>query len=281
MSDAMAAIEFVEVELQRLGTMKTPHYWRGESSVVWCDGGKLVGVFATDAQRAQDVAATIAVGQHLAASCHGWTLFVDARRFGGDAGAFTATLRGSTELMWRWSAQNERAVLLLPHDWTATWWLGLTKITSWGGMRVELIADVEAAFDRAGVTPEVGEALAVLRTRLQSEVQLGRNLEELLRRSPGLSIDEASRDLGWSPRTLQRALAQRRSTFLEVRSRVRRELAAELLRRSDDKLASVARSVGFSSRSHFVRWFREETGQTPSAYRARAGGQPIAASEGD
>jgi len=60
---------------------------------------------------------------------------------------------------------------------------------------------------------------------------------------------------------------QEQQTFLGVRSRVRLELATAALAETDATIDSVAARVGFNSRSHFVRWFSGETGETPSAYR--------------
>jgi AraC family transcriptional regulator len=49
--------------------------------------------------------------------------------------------------------------------------------------------------------------------------------------------------------------------------RLRLDWAALELVRSDDSLATVALAAGFADQSHFTRFFKRHTGQTPNAYR--------------
>jgi two-component system response regulator YesN len=50
-------------------------------------------------------------------------------------------------------------------------------------------------------------------------------------------------------------------------TRVRVEVAKDLLERTDEKLATVAAHVGFFDASHLARVFRKSTGRSPRAYR--------------
>jgi AraC family transcriptional regulator len=45
------------------------------------------------------------------------------------------------------------------------------------------------------------------------------------------------------------------------------ELARDLLRSTDQRLADIARSAGFATQSHFTAVFRQHCRTTPKAYR--------------
>ena len=51
--------------------------------------------------------------------------------------------------------------------------------------------------------------------------------------------------------------------------RRRVETARNMLLHSDYSYAQIAVSLGFSSQSHFIRVFREQTGMTPAQYRRK------------
>jgi AraC-like DNA-binding protein len=78
----------------------------------------------------------------------------------------------------------------------------------------------------------------------------------------------AARALGRSPRSLQRDLAARATTFARELTRARLAAAQRLMRASDDKLAAIAAAIGCGSMSTFNQLFRRELGVTPSAWRA-------------
>lgn len=66
-------------------------------------------------------------------------------------------------------------------------------------------------------------------------------------------------------RTISRAMGER---AIDVTNATRLELAATLLRTSDDSIARVALRVGFSGLSHFYRLFKQRFGVTPGRYRS-------------
>jgi AraC-like DNA-binding protein len=90
----------------------------------------------------------------------------------------------------------------------------------------------------------------------------------------GASLASASRKLGCSSRALQRALEHANTSFRAELSDARLNLASDLLRHSDEKLEAIARRVGFASSSAFCRWFRNLTGQVPTAFRSRRAASP-------
>ena len=94
-------------------------------------------------------------------------------------------------------------------------------------------------------------------------------LEELPR---GLtSKDEAARKLGVSERTLARRLGEENSSFRELLTLARKELACAWLRDRELSLHEVAYLLGYSEPSTFHRSFRRWTGETPAAWRRAAG----------
>lgn len=90
-----------------------------------------------------------------------------------------------------------------------------------------------------------------------------------LRAGPTSSVGDVARSLRMSPRTLQRRLAGRDTSFTSLVDRVRHDLACELLRDPSLPTAEVAYRLGFSDPASFGRAFRRWTGQSPSAWRAR------------
>lgn len=66
---------------------------------------------------------------------------------------------------------------------------------------------------------------------------------------------------------LQRKLAAEGSTFQEVRTGLRRDLAMVRLHSSDVPLAEVAAELGFADNAAFQRAFKAWTGMAPGAYR--------------
>jgi AraC-like DNA-binding protein len=84
---------------------------------------------------------------------------------------------------------------------------------------------------------------------------------------PGIAA--VARGLGVSPRTLQRALADENTSYLDVATCARRAAAVLLLRRRELGISEVAFALGFSGSPAFHRAFRRWTGTTPNEFRAR------------
>lgn len=84
------------------------------------------------------------------------------------------------------------------------------------------------------------------------------------------AVSQVAARLGMSSRTLQRRLADAGFAYQELVADARRELAEQLLRKSDYALAEIAFLTGFSEQSTFTRAFKRWCGQTPAAYRRNA-----------
>lgn len=102
------------------------------------------------------------------------------------------------------------------------------------------------------------------------------NLETLARRhlrtliASGRASKEAlAESLGMNPRTLLRKLQAAGTTYRALTHETRLELARHYLSQPMLSLAFIANHLGFQDPQSFSRWFTDQTGETPSAYRNR------------
>lgn len=94
-------------------------------------------------------------------------------------------------------------------------------------------------------------------------------LHKNLSRDPSLS--DLGRHLGLSPaRTAHAVTESTGESFTAVRDTLRLERARSLLQSTYLKVAAVAAECGFSSSQYFHRFFKQQTGMTPAAFRRRA-----------
>ena len=70
-----------------------------------------------------------------------------------------------------------------------------------------------------------------------------------------------------SPRTLQRSLTLRGTSYRQLLDEVRRETAFDLLQKTDTSITAVAFLVGFASAAGFHRVFKGWTGTSPEQFR--------------
>lgn len=82
-------------------------------------------------------------------------------------------------------------------------------------------------------------------------------------------LNEIARDMGLSERTLARRLAQGGASFKELLNLVRKEIVREMLLSSSTmNVAAVAKSLGYSETTSFVRAFRSWYGVSPKEWTA-------------
>jgi AraC-like DNA-binding protein len=84
------------------------------------------------------------------------------------------------------------------------------------------------------------------------------------------AIETVAAALAMSPRTLQRRLAEEGTSYQELVSEVREDLARQHLTESRLSISEIAFLLGFSDVSSFHRAFKRWTHETPRAYRRRA-----------
>lgn len=82
-----------------------------------------------------------------------------------------------------------------------------------------------------------------------------------------VSLDSAAKMLGYSNRTLQRELDRLNLSFRGLTTRVRMDIANELLKETDMSISDIAKELGYSSHSHFSRAYNKETEISPSQHR--------------
>ncbi len=106
-------------------------------------------------------------------------------------------------------------------------------------------------------------------TRHPNSVQLGRALDYMESHLGGdISRDEVARAAGLSPSHFSHLMRAKTGwTFTELLTRLRIDLASQLLVNSQLDLARIALECGFSDQSYFTRTFRKRSGQTPGDYR--------------
>ncbi|WP_299426439.1 AraC family transcriptional regulator [uncultured Shimia sp.] len=74
--------------------------------------------------------------------------------------------------------------------------------------------------------------------------------------------------LGLSPPRLKASLRLQNTTLPRELKRLRIDVAKEMFREATYSVATVAQALGYSDQSHFSRFFRSQTGQSPREYRA-------------
>jgi AraC-like DNA-binding protein len=81
------------------------------------------------------------------------------------------------------------------------------------------------------------------------------------------SIEVVSGILAVSTRTLTRRLNKEEQSFQKIKTKVRTDIAKDLLVNSNITLTQISEKIGFSEQGDFTRAFIGWAGQTPSSYR--------------
>ncbi len=191
---------------------------------------------------------------------------------GVDPAAFEALARYTVEHQDALAKGVEHAVIVRPRDLVhAAVVAGFFDVSS-RPFPVSLWSSAEEALRHFGCrdAPAIAEALAAVRARISSEPEILRELRvHLTGRPTEASLTTAARALGLSERTLQRRLAEQETSFEALVRDVRLERAEVRLAETDDPVTTIAIDLGFRTAQHFSTVFRQRTGETPSAYRAR------------
>ena len=84
------------------------------------------------------------------------------------------------------------------------------------------------------------------------------------------TMDHVARTLGVDRRTLHRHLADEGVSFSSLLHSTRGGLAEHYLANDRYSMTDVSQLLGFTAPSAFTRWFHQQFGMSPSAWRARS-----------
>ncbi len=122
-------------------------------------------------------------------------------------------------------------------------------------------------------------AASRLRTLLDSElktiapeftVAVAEHVRASLEKLERPTRTSVARRMGMGRRTLQRRLHDEGVSFRRIVEREQRDVALALLRQPEPRVIDIAEAAGFTDPTSFSKAFRRWTGDSPSAYRARA-----------
>ncbi|WP_329206620.1 AraC family transcriptional regulator ligand-binding domain-containing protein [Streptomyces sp. NBC_00683] len=102
-----------------------------------------------------------------------------------------------------------------------------------------------------------------------------RELIEVLLPSGRCSVEQVARSLGVDRRTVHRHLADSGETFSSLLNATRMHLAEQFVANPRRSLTEISDLLGFSSLSAFSRWFREQFGCSPRAWRSGGNRQQL------
>jgi AraC-like DNA-binding protein len=88
------------------------------------------------------------------------------------------------------------------------------------------------------------------------------------------SVEKVARELGMSPRSLQRRLAELGTTYQTLLDDVRRDASRRLLASTDLDASEIAFLLGFEELNSFSRAFHGWEGVTPTRWREEHHGVP-------
>jgi len=106
--------------------------------------------------------------------------------------------------------------------------------------------------------------------RTQSEPERVRELVELFLPLGKCSVDQVARALGMDRRTLHRRLAEAGESFSSILCATRAGMAERHLANDRYSITDVAYQLGFTAPSAFSRWFHQQFGVSPRAWREAA-----------
>lgn len=92
----------------------------------------------------------------------------------------------------------------------------------------------------------------------------------LMRRSPANipSLEDLARIFNVSSRTMIRHFQAEGTNYRELKDRVHKQMATEILRNTNNSVESIAMELGYQDTASFRRAFKRWSGVSPSAYRS-------------
>lgn len=114
------------------------------------------------------------------------------------------------------------------------------------------------------------ESCDCMLTEMKATSDVVSRVHEILLHNPGQfpGIDDVAGRLHMVSRTLRRKLRAEGTSFMQILSDVRMQLALKYLRETRVNIDDIAVSLGFSDASSFRQAFRRWTGKSPRTFRA-------------
>jgi AraC-like DNA-binding protein len=112
----------------------------------------------------------------------------------------------------------------------------------------------------------------LLAQRSNPEARFSEQVRRLVTRHiaiDGAPVTAVAGELGITPRTLHRRLAEEGTTYRDIADEIRRGLALGYMEQRDLAVSEIAYLLGFSGVQAFHRAFKRWTGKTPGAFRQK------------
>jgi len=219
-----------------------------------------------------DVERMLAVTVAIAGVAGRRVALIDTRAVGRvDPFTFRALARYTREHDASISRRITRVAIVHAQDVPGAVAAGFARVVPFS-VPIEVFADTTDALrwlgrdDDGPLLAEV-EALSV---RARAQPATVRDLAPLLETEPRSTLASAASALGVSRRTLQRLLGEEGTSFRRELNATRVRVAQRLLLESGETVSRVAIEVGCSSPQQLAALFRRVTGESPTAWRARA-----------
>jgi AraC-like DNA-binding protein len=126
----------------------------------------------------------------------------------------------------------------------------------------ELLAMLDSQLEREIAARSAGQTVAARVKRILLQLHGGHCA----------NLGEVAKELGMSTRTLRRRMTKEGTSFRQLLSDTRRELAKHYLLDPSLGVAETASLLGYEDPNSFFRAFREWEGTTPSEWRTAAAG---------
>lgn len=159
-----------EVERARLGFVDGPHCTRGQTWVAWTNATSMAGIFATEAQRVEEIEPALDAILSLPRRIAPASLLIDTRRFGADVRVLVEMMRHVHRVPVCWGGLLRRVAYVLPEDWSLPWWRGVIELDALRDTgSVRAFVDEGAAWEWLGATGELRASVCALRAPIEED----------------------------------------------------------------------------------------------------------------
>lgn len=123
----------------------------------------------------------------------------------------------------------------------------------------------EATYQAIANVLEAHEAHLIQKESMANQVK--RTILAALTHQTTVSASEVAQQLGIAPRTLNRRLTNEATNVRRLYNECRCHVAQDLLMHSNMSIGRIGLQLGFSDEANFSRFFKQQTGKQPTAFR--------------